>query len=432
MKKLFFTIILVVVLITAFSASAWAASDYNFNITTSDVSSAKVGDQVMVKLTLKNNSGKAFTMYSMQDYIVYDTSHFSYVAGSAVSDYMVSFPELSDSSQAQVRVSYLSMDGNGVNCPASTVLVTFKLKVLKTGYTSIINNIQEMSTKTAGLYSTSTEDAQLNIGAGGGNEDEDKEVQKPTIKCGSGGSYKLSADGSKLTIIADDGYEIKDVVLNGVSKGAVSRLTDLETGDVVVITFAKKEDTGTGTGGAAQFTDVPINAWYYNAVDYVVKNGLFTGISSTSFEPNTAMNRAMLVTVLYRLEGEPSVSGLSNSFPDVAAGYWFTNGVTWGAANSIVKGYSNGKFGPTDLITREQLATIMYRYSQYKGYDTAVSGSLGGFGDGAKVSAYAIDGMKWAVGKGLIQGNNGNLSPQANASRAEVATILMRFMEMVK
>lgn len=183
-------------------------------------------------------------------------------------------------------------------------------------------------------------------------------------------------------------------------------------------------------GGRLPFTDVKTADWYYDAVQYVYEKGMMTGTGATTFSPNNTTSRGMIVTILHRLDGTPSATGAA--FTDVPAGQWYTDAVAWASANEIVGGYGDGKFGPDDPITREQMATILYRYSRYKGYDTTVSGSLSGFPDAAKTSSYAADAMGWAVGTGLIAGmDDGTLAPQGSATRAQAATIFMRYCENI-
>ena len=176
------------------------------------------------------------------------------------------------------------------------------------------------------------------------------------------------------------------------------------------------------------FKDVSPLKWYYNSVKWAYENGLLTGTSSTEFAPNGQMTRGMLVTVLYRKEGRPVVSA-SNRFPDVSSTKYYASAITWASSLDIVAGYSNGNFGPEDSITREQIAKILYRYAEYKGYDVSSSVELTSFSDASSVSSYAKKYMKWTVAEGLIQGSNGKLNPKGNATRAEIAAILKRFVE---
>ncbi|NLV35100.1 MAG: hypothetical protein GXY17_00270 [Clostridiaceae bacterium] len=176
------------------------------------------------------------------------------------------------------------------------------------------------------------------------------------------------------------------------------------------------------------YDDVPGNSWYYDAVQYVTEFGLFQGVSNKRFEPDTTITRAMFVTALWRLEGKPAPES-SNRFADVAHGAWYTDAVTWASANDIVKGYSPNSFGPNDILTREQLATILYRYAIYKGYDVTAENDLTAFHDASKISFWALTEAKWAVAEGLITGvSETSFDPAGKASRAQVAMILMRFV----
>ena len=178
------------------------------------------------------------------------------------------------------------------------------------------------------------------------------------------------------------------------------------------------------------FTDVASSEWYYEAVQYVYNNELMNGMSATTFEPNSTTTRGMIVTMLYRLENEPTAA--SAGFTDVAAGQWYTDAVNWAAANNIVNGYGDDQFGPTDTITREQMMAILYRYAQYKGYDVTASADLSAYTDATNISSYAVSAMQWAVSEGLINGiTDTTLVPGGSATRAQVAAILMRFCENV-
>ncbi len=193
-------------------------------------------------------------------------------------------------------------------------------------------------------------------------------------------------------------------------------------------------NTGSSTVTAANiknvFADVQNNAWYSEAIAYVYNKGMMNGTDAGKFEPNATTTRAMLVTMLHRLENEPAAAAAK--FSDVASGQWFSKAVAWAAANGVVNGYENGTFAPNAAITREQLAAILYRFAQFKGYDVSVKGNLSSFSDNAQVSDWAKEAMQWAVGAGIIDGDNNALKPTGNATRAEVAIMLMRYIENVK
>ena len=176
------------------------------------------------------------------------------------------------------------------------------------------------------------------------------------------------------------------------------------------------------------FTDVKNSDWFYEDVKYVYDEGLMNGTGKTKFSPNADLTRAMVVTILYRIENEPG-AGKADMFGDVSGGQWYTSAVAWAAENGIVNGYSNGNFGPNDPITREQLAAILRNYAQYKGLDVTASGDLAHYSDAASVSDWAKESVTWAVGENLISGvTDETLAPQACATRAQVAAILQRYL----
>ncbi len=180
----------------------------------------------------------------------------------------------------------------------------------------------------------------------------------------------------------------------------------------------------------ASFSDVTEETWYTDGVSYVYEHGLMNGKGSDRFAPFDEASRAMLVTILYRIEGEPSVDPLpAAGFTDVPAGSYYAKAVRWAAANGIVNGKGNGRFAPVESLTREQLAALLYRYTVYKGGSVDKTGDLSAFTDHASVSNYAKTAMAWAVGCGFIGGSNGKLDPGKNANRAQLAVILQRYCE---
>ncbi|MEI3310906.1 MAG: S-layer homology domain-containing protein [Evtepia gabavorous] len=179
------------------------------------------------------------------------------------------------------------------------------------------------------------------------------------------------------------------------------------------------------------FADVSRGDWFYEAVQYVYDKGMMTGVSADRFAPASTTTRGMIVTILYRLENEPAVSG-GSAFTDVENGAWYADAVAWAAANDIVNGTSATTFAPNSPITREQMAAILYRYAAYKGYDVSQKADLSGYTDAASISGYAKDALAWANAQKLITGvTDTTLNPQGSATRAQVATILMRLCETV-
>lgn len=190
-------------------------------------------------------------------------------------------------------------------------------------------------------------------------------------------------------------------------------------------------DTTDTPEGTLPFTDVKPGQWFYDAVAYVSGEGLMTGITADTFAPNGTTTRGMIVTILHRLEGSPAAE--SAGFTDVPGNQWYTGAVNWAAANDIVSGYGDDLFGPNDPITREQMAAILYRYAAYKGYDVSARADLSAFTDLPQVSAYAAEPLQWAKALGLVGGKTADtLVPKGSATRAEVATILMRFRQTLE
>lgn len=181
------------------------------------------------------------------------------------------------------------------------------------------------------------------------------------------------------------------------------------------------------------YPDVPEGIWFYNEVKYGYDNGIMTGTSDGNFGPYNALPRCQFAVILHRLAGGETVP-FEQRYPDVADGMWYTDAIMWASEAGIISGYSNGYFGVADNITREEMATMMYRYARYKGYDTGARADFDQFLDGNKVNDFARKPMSWAVGCGLISGKYGQtvLDPQGQASRAETAIIIMRFMENIR
>ena len=244
-------------------------------------------------------------------------------------------------------------------------------------------------------------------------------------------------DTVTITVYPNDGYELDELVVTD-SRG---NEIDLDARSATRFTFTMPsgkvtvEASFVREGGQPQvpqttFADVPASAWYYDAVEYVYENGLMSGVSGGRFAPDDTLTRAMLVQTLYAMEGRPAAA--SAGFADVASGDWYASAVNWAAANGVVSGVSETGFGPNNALTREQLALILYRFAQYKGYDVTGTSDLAAYADGSSVSGWAAEAMGWAVDAGLISGVGGNqIAPTGTASRAQVAQILMNFCENV-
>ena len=245
--------------------------------------------------------------------------------------------------------------------------------------------------------------------------------------------------GDTVTITAkpEEGYQVGKVTVTD-KNGSTIKVTDkgngkytftMPNGKVSVdVTFVPK---GQWTN---PFVDVPEGAWYYDGMKFVYENGLMAGTSSNTFSPDVTTTRGMLVTILWRLAGSPNIEDEIWGYPfkDVDANAYYATAVYWARMNGIVAGYSDELFGPNDTITREQMATILYRYAQHKGYDTTAKADLSKYTDAAQIGPWATEAIRWANAEGLVNGTSTTtLTPKGSATRAQVAVILTRFCEKV-
>ena len=260
---------------------------------------------------------------------------------------------------------------------------------------------------------------------------------KITVEATQGGTVTADPTAAKagttvtLTPSPDAGYQVGTVAVTDrfgqpvvVTEQADGTYTfTMPNGQVTVtVTFAE---------APLPFPDVTEGDWFYDAVRCAYENSLMDGVGDNLFAPNSQTTRAQLVTILYRLAGQPAVSG-DLPFPDVESGTWYTDAVAWAAQNGIVNGVSDTEFVPGDDITREQLAAILYRYAACQGYDVSQRADLSGFGDASSISGYAQEALSWAHAQGLVLGfEDGSLRPQGTASRAQIAAVLMRFLAAV-
>lgn len=270
---------------------------------------------------------------------------------------------------------------------------------------------------------------------------------RPTIEVGEGGEATVSPSrperGEEVTITTnpDQGMEVDKVSVTD-RYGNTVEVTNNGDGTYSFIqprgsvTIEVSFKTAVCDGGrdcpSYHFSDIDTSQWYHEAVDYVVANGLMNGTSSTTFAPTTELSRGMLVTILWRMENQP-VANYQMTFEDVAEDAYYAEAIRWAAGNEIITGHSSSIFSPDEPITREQLATILFRYAQYNGMGAVtLEYNLGGFADIEAISEYAGTAMNWAVGRGIINGKAGNLLDPAGAtSRAEAAQMLMKYQQNV-
>ena len=253
-------------------------------------------------------------------------------------------------------------------------------------------------------------------------------------------THKRASKNSTVTITAtpDEGYVVdamtvteKDGDKVEVTKKDDNKYTfKMPASDVTVKATFKVAPTEPEQPSGLPFTDVAKDAWYFPAVEYVFNNGLMNGTTATTFAPNVELNRAMMAAVLYNMEGGPACDK-NGLFSDVADGKWYTDAVNWAASNNIVSGMPDGTYAPDQALTREQMASILYRYAEYKGIDVSARADLSTFNDGTTVSPWAQDVVQWAVAEKLMSGNGNELQPKGTASRAQVATVLMNYCENV-
>ena len=274
-------------------------------------------------------------------------------------------------------------------------------------------------------------------GGGGGSVVTEYAV---TVSTADNGSVAVSpknaekGDTVTVTVTPDEGYVLESLTVTdkdgdkvSTTKGEDGKYTFTMPGSTVTVKAVFAEE---GTVSELPFEDVSVDQWFYKAVKYVYDNELMNGISATEFNPNGLLTRGTIAQVLFNLEGADADAAAV--FDDVPADAWFADAVNWAAANNIVTGYGDGTFGPDNNITREQMAAILYRYAQFKGYDVSAKGDLTAFTDGDNVSEWATDALAWCVGAKLINGrDNGSVDATGTATRAEIAQIFMNFCENI-
>lgn len=331
-----------------------------------------------------------------------------------------------------------------------TVAKTIKFEVATNEKTFAKENIVAGANTTvkvtgdARLYTYEFTYTKPSSGGSSGGSSSGKTTYKVTTSAVNNGGVNASPSNAEkgatitITLSPDKGYKLDKLTVTDGSGKTVSTVKKSDT----VYTFTMPASAvkvgvsyvkATETPSETKFNDVSANDWFASAVDYVTGKGMMNGTADNTFSPKANTTRGMVVTVLYRLENQPSTSAAS--FTDVASGAYYANAVAWANANGIVSGYGSGKFGPNDKVTREQLAAILYRYAQYKKYDVSVGEDTNilSYNDAQSISSYAIPAIQWACGAGVVTGKSGSkLDPKGNATRAEVAAMLMRFCENVK
>ncbi len=327
------------------------------------------------------------------------------------------------------------------DAPASTTVifsssekVTINGEEQSTGVGSVQVPIPTGSSTITVTMGEKTYHLHLTRSGGGGGE----RTYPPTILETEHGTVTVDPthprQGDPVTITAqpDEGYEVGEITVTR-TDGSQVELTEnsdgtwgfTQPGESVTIAVTFRCDGGE-LCPSAHLTDVELNAWYHEAVDYVVEHGIMAGVSATAFQPNGSLTRGQVVQILHNLEGKPEETAEA-PFTDTA-GHWALEAIAWAAQNNVVAGYDDGTFGPEKLVTREEFAQMMYNYAKFKGYDLTAGGDLAQFPDAGAISDWAETALSWANGKGLINGHdNGTIDPQGNTTRAQAASIMKNF-----
>ena len=283
---------------------------------------------------------------------------------------------------------------------------------------------------------TLTNDGEIVVEDGGqldGDIDGDDEAVKHryTVRFDANGGENVASQtvesGAEIELpqAVREGYDFLGWELNDETYAAGEKYTVTSS---VTFTAQWKETDGDGDNGDEEwenpYADVSANQWFYAAVQYVSENNLMNGVAENAFGPDIHTTRGMLVTILHRMEGEPQAG--EHSFTDVAEDKYYADAVAWAAENDIVNGYSDTVFAPEKAMSREEMAVVLYRYAQYKGWDVSAQGDLSRYADSESVSAWSTEAMTWAVGAKVMDGMDGRLAPQGDALRSQTATVLMR------
>lgn len=410
------------------------------------------GSKLSIKHTKENGSIEYYTgivsVDSGKTYVTFTTNGFSpfviYAASANVAsignNVYPSFQAAVDAAQNNDEITLLKGDAVSATMTGSSKTIKVKagsgvttpIKVTVNGESKTLDNT------TTEVTFTYTRPSSGGPGSSGGS------ISAPTtyavnVNAATNGAVaadkKTASKGTTVTVTASPskGYVV-DAVKVVDKDGKDVAVTEKDgkyvftmPASAVTVTGSFKAETPAPV--ALPFTDVKSGNWFYDAVKYAYEQGLMTGTSATTFAPNGTMNRAMIVTVLYRLEKSPAVTGASK-FTDVPAGQWYSDAVAWAAANKIVNGYDETTFGPMNAVTREQMAAILFRYEQVKGLENVtLEENLNRFPDQNKISAYAIPALQWAVGQKIINGNaDGTLDPTGTATRAQVAQIFTNLL----
>ena len=417
---------------------------------------AKENDKLSIK-HIKNGTAEYYTGIVTKDsennlYLTFTTNGFSPFVISAAAAFIgdTAYPTFQEAVENVKNDKTITLAQNVATDTVVTVARTVKFSIDTSSSSFVFDkdkNIVAGSNTTVNVTGTEspyTYDFSYTRPSSGGPGSSGGSISTPTtyavnVNAATNGAVaadkKTASKGTTVTVTASPskGYVV-DAVKVVDKDGKDVAVTEKDgkyvftmPASAVTVTGSFKAETPAPV--ALPFTDVKSGNWFYDAVKYAYAQSLMTGTSATTFAPNGTMNRAMIVTVLYRLEKSPAVTGASK-FTDVPAGQWYSDAVAWAAANKIVNGYDETTFGPMNAVTREQMAAILFRYEQVKGLENVtLEENLNRFPDQNKISAYAIPALQWAVGQKIIKGNaDGTLDPTGTATRAQVAQIFTNLL----
>lgn len=388
-------------------------------------------DTTSVEISLKSKQNLENAHFLGYEDLVY--SHHTEKDG-VLTIYADSFSVL-ESQNDQIYLGHLTLPDD-VSFTGVSKLITLNSKDAATSYTqvSLEDNGSDNSGDNGAGGDNGNNGDNDNNGTGGGSSSGSNSSSsssssnstttgRPVIKGDQTNGMIIANNDGSVSIQPHEGYEVRDVLVNGVSQGPVQQLLHLKSTDVVEVIFAAVQQPSTGS---ANFSDVPANQWYAPAVSYVTQRGLFSGVSETQFAPSQSMTRGMLVSVLYRFNG---TSHTGNSpFADVSSDAWYGNAVSWAYTNNLVSGVSDTSFAPNTPITREQAAVMLARYLNFSGI--TLENNTPDFHDTASISGYAKESVGAMQKAGLLSGDNeGNFRPDAQITRAEIASIFMRLCQ---
>lgn len=406
---------------------------------------ASSGDKLSIKHTKDNGTIEYYTgivsVDSGKTYVTFSTNGFSPFVISApvasIGDDV--YPSLQAAVDAVQNGQTIKLEKDCAETATVSRAVNFTLNKNSKDFTGAINAGSKYNLTKANGEGTAIIYTVTYVGGGSSSSGTPTTTYAVNVNAATNGTVaadkKTASKGTTVTVTASPskGYVI-DAVKVVDKDGKDVAVTEKDgkyvftmPASAVTVTGSFKAETPAPV--ALPFTDVKSGNWFYDAVKYAYAQGLMTGTSATTFAPNGTMNRAMIVTVLYRLEKSPAVTGASK-FTDVPAGQWYSDAVAWAAANKIVNGYDETTFGPMNAVTREQMAAILFRYEQVKGLENVtLEENLNRFPDQNKISAYAIPALQWAVGQKIINGNaDGTLDPTGTATRAQVAQIFTNLL----